>query len=365
MISKVIQTKILRGEANLYRRVSSKEQAKGDYSNQLASMQSHYPGLTVTNSTNISVKEVISGRSDVEVRIATGLGKCQRHLKRNPSEILLVSDHDRISRRADLFELIQRQGLGGRIYEASTGMTVDDAVNSGRHRAIERQTNEQQKARQIGLARYTANGGTLGSVNIAERSRRASEQKARMTEERKSQVLTVISKMTYQGGGRRPPLDEICDVLDQLEIRTGQNRIFDPARLSQFGKYHREEWIYAFDSYYRPRRRIRELVRAAQTEIRNRRRQRCRRIWLASQTTLNRRWPYVGYYYPCPAEAGYRDQSHQSTKTGCDDGCRDPPTFVGVGVASPEAVGGPTIGSVLATIGTVWARTLQQPLLRP
>ncbi len=140
MISIDVETAISLSTVVLYRRVSTDQQVKSEYKNQLEVIKSAYPNFSIVNSTILSEKEPMSGRASPEKRMASGLGKCLKMLKRHPESILLVSDADRIARRADIFELIQRQGLGHRVFEAASGMSVNDIIATGKHHKIQAKT---------------------------------------------------------------------------------------------------------------------------------------------------------------------------------------------------------------------------------
>jgi hypothetical protein len=150
MNSKFIESKVSLGQVVLYRRVSTKSQEKGEYRSQLDFIKSQYPGFTIDGSTVENVNEVKSGCADAEIRMASGLGKCLRLLKRDSYTIVLVSNSDRIAQRSDIFVLIQKKGLGHRVFDASTGMCVDDMVRAGHHRRIEkRQRHNAHRVRMV------------------------------------------------------------------------------------------------------------------------------------------------------------------------------------------------------------------------
>lgn len=268
MNSKTIKRKIDAGQTILYRRVSTKRQAKGEYAHQLWCIKSAYPRFSIARSTTGHIEEVMSGCADAEVRMASGLGQLLRLLKRNPDAIGLVSNADRIARRADIFTLIQKQGLGQRLYEAATGMSLDDIMQAGRHNVIEKQTEAQRASRQAGRDRLRASGVVLGSTDIAKQSRNGVRKKRQLTHDRDTEILSQVSRLVYQNRGQRPPMSTISDELDHLGMRTGQGRPWTPERLSQHKKARPHKWSHACDSYARPRRRIRQIITATQIEIR-------------------------------------------------------------------------------------------------
>jgi len=268
MFSKFISRKTSQGQIVLYRRVSTTTQARKEYKSQLRSIRNKYPGFTIEHSTIIGIAENISGRAEPELRMASGLGKALRELKRHPSAILLVSNADRIARRPDIFRLIHDQGFGLRVFDAETGMSLDDMISSGKHLEIEKRTENNRRAQQDGRDRYKASGGVLGSSEIRSYSRQGTRAKKRLTKARQDDVLGVVAEMTRQNRGHKPSFKAICDELDLREIRTGQGRFFNPERLRQYRKQNRGKWLAAMDSYARPRRRIRQIVTTALVQVR-------------------------------------------------------------------------------------------------
>ncbi|MBB3992410.1 hypothetical protein GGR95_000029 [Sulfitobacter undariae] len=325
MNSKIIKSKIVDGQIILYRRVSTKNQPENGYPYQLKRIKLKYSKFIVARAAIENVTEDISGCADAEIRMASGLGKCLRCLKRNPHAILLVSSADRIARRADIFVLIQKQGLGQRIYDVSTGLCLDDIVRAGGHHVIEKQTESDRTSRQLGLKRYHATGGVMGSIDIGMRSRDASQKKKRLADDREAAVLSVVSRLTSRGRGQRLSLGKICDELDHREIRTGQGRFFTPQRLSQFGKGRPHRWRHALDSYARPRRRIRQIITATQIEIRHRRVRQTTMRRLLKRTPVRHiqtsrgfdTWTCIGHFP--------HGQARYTSKCDCRDGCRGPP----------------------------------------
>jgi hypothetical protein len=271
MTSKIIQRKISSGQIILYRRVSTKPQAPTGYTDQLGIIRSLYPDFSFGQSTIYSVKEVMSGLVDAEIRMASGLGKVIRHLKRHPNAIVLVSEANRIARRPDIYELIKSQGLGHRFYDASTGRFLNDIIKDGSHIEIEQKTYAQKKSSLKGLHRYIKNGGEIGNDRIADQSKKGSETKRRLTRERDAHLLKIVSQMTFRNRGQPVSYSEICDELDRREVRTGQGRFFTPERLAHHRKNNRSKWIGPCDSYHRPRRDIRRAIILALVEPRKRR----------------------------------------------------------------------------------------------
>jgi hypothetical protein len=246
--------------------VSTKEQSKREYRNQLDVIKSVYPDLSISHSCIDNITEYVSGLADPEVRMASGLGKALRRLQRNPFAIILVSNIDRIARRPDIFELIQRQGLGHRVLDASTGLCLDQVVESGDHIKIHKETEAQYNARIDGIKRYQAAGGTMGSPDIGNWSKQAAAKSRQLAEDRQSKVLRVVKHMVIDERGYMPPYRDICDELNELGLRTGQGRFYTPQRLSQLRKNDPAAWDYTRNSYHRPRRWLRERLTVALAE---------------------------------------------------------------------------------------------------
>jgi DNA invertase Pin-like site-specific DNA recombinase len=271
MNSKIIKGKIDAGQIILYRRVSTKRQAKDEYAHQLRCIKLDCPGFSIARSTTDHIEEVMSGCAGAEVRMASGLGQLLKLLKRNPEVVGLVSNADRLARQADIFILIQKQGLGQRVFEASTGMSLDDIIQTGRHNIIEKTTESLRASRQAGLDRLRASGVALGWAEIAKQSRHGARKKSQLTRHRATEVLSVVSQLVSQSRGQCPPMSTISDELDHHDIRTGQGLPWTPERLSQHKKNNPNSWAHALDSYARPRRRLRMIITATQIENCNRR----------------------------------------------------------------------------------------------
>lgn len=325
MNSTIIKNKVDTGQVILYRRVSTKAQAKDEFQHQLRCIKSKYTKFTIAGSTIDNITEVISGCADAEIRMASELGEGLKLLKRNPHAILLVSNADRIARRADIFLLIQRQGFGKRIYDASTGRCLDDIIQAGLHHAIEKQTEAQRASRQAGLERYRANGGVVGSTDIAKQSRHGTLKKKKLADDREAAVLAIVSRLTSQGRGQRPTRSAICDELVRQQIYTGQGRSFTQDRLSQLGKRSPHRWEYAFDSYFRPRRRIRKIIAATVSELRNRRERQAAMMRLGNGTPRSSIRTSIGFDTWMCSRLPHRWQADTASKRVCRYGCRGPP----------------------------------------
>jgi hypothetical protein len=330
MNSATIKSKISSGQFILYRRVSTEKQGKQEYAHQLRCIQAKYPGFRESKTQIGSIKEVMSGCADAEVRMTSGLGKCLKLLHRNPDAVLIVSDADRIGRRADIFMLIQKQGFGRRVYAASTGLCVDQVVHAGVHHRIEKETEAQRASRRAGVLRRQMSGGVVGSPDIARQSHRASKEKTRLADEREAEALSVARRLVREGRGRHPSLGEICDDLTQREIFTGQGRFFTPERLSQLKKKNPGRWKRALDSYSRPRRRIRQRIVAALIEHRNRRDRRIAMRRLSGWKQI----PPVRSGLELAARMGTNLPPHwhvrKNSMCSCRDGCRGPPSALAV-----------------------------------
>ena len=253
MNSTLISRKISTGQVITYRRVSTEPQAKSEYAHQLRIIKTKYPTFKASRALIDGIAEVMSGCADAKVRMNSGLGRCLRHLKRNPDAILLVSQADRIARSAKIFLLIQQQGLGRRVFEASTEMSLDEIIDAGVHLEIERQTEAQRASRKAGVERRMRSGGVVGSQDLGELSVLASQEKIRLADEREAAVLSVIRRLVLEGRGRHPSLGEISDELTKLEIYTGQGRSFTPERLSQLKKRNPGKWKRAFGLLFPPK----------------------------------------------------------------------------------------------------------------
>lgn len=260
MVSSFIASKIFANQIILYRRVSTERQEDGDYQSQLRSIKNKYPNFSISQSAIIDIKEVMSGLADPEVRFCSGLGRALKMLIRHPHAIILVSNLDRIGRRIDVFELIQAQGLGYRIMDAETGMSLDDLMAAKQHLAIEKKTRARKRAQIAALVRYRASGGVHGSPDIKQHSAQGTKKKKALAKERLNEVLEVITAMVRRSRGRRPRLAEVAEELDRHDIRTGQGRLFDAERLSQLRKSNPGAFRKAFNSYKRDRQRIRAHV---------------------------------------------------------------------------------------------------------
>ncbi|MGB5864698.1 MAG: recombinase family protein [Sulfitobacter sp.] len=326
MISKTINRKICACQIILYRRASTKAQANTSYKDQLNTIKTIYPDFSITHSTIDHIAEAMSGRADAEKRFASGLGKALRRLKRQPDTILLISELTRLARRTDVFTLIKAQGLGHRIYDATTGLCLNDSIKLGAHTVIEEQTKKQRASRIRGMVRLMKDGGDMGNHNIASQSVIGISTKARIAKKRAADVLAALSQMVIFYRGRTPSYEEICDELDRREIRTGQGNFFTPERLAQFKKNDTRKWNYALDSYHRPRRRLRRVLFHTAVELYKRRRCRRQMKFLLFAIAYKLVW----------AELSHSEWANRASDTLCQtprrhrmvrrtDGCRGPP----------------------------------------
>ncbi|WP_420863477.1 hypothetical protein [Algirhabdus cladophorae] len=326
MSSTTIREKISLRQIILYQRASTEPQADNSYLDQLETIKSIYPEFSIPQSTIVEISEVMSGLADAEIRMVTGLGKALEQLELHPDAILLVSNANRLARRADVFELIQLTGLGHRIYDATTGLCLNDVIKLGSHIAIEKQIKAQLAKVAKAIARLMRDGGSMGYDGIAHHSAEGSEKKKRLAQERKAQVFSVISQLTIQARGKTPTHKEICSELSYHGVHTGQRRPFTPNRLAHLKKSDCEGWDYAFDSYHRPRRNIRASVTAAQTNhVKRRNHKRHLRLFLSVMThrpTLLVRANPRAY---CRQTSLHHRPRKTYSMTGCHDGCRGPP----------------------------------------
>lgn len=257
--------------------------------------------------------------------MASGLGRSLRLLKRHPYAILLVSNADRIARRTDVFTLIQKQGLGHRVFDADTGMHVNDIIKAGIHRQIETKTEELHAARQEGLKDYQASGGKLGSSVINTYAQKATLKKQHLARERSDAILRVVRKNVLNTRGRVPSYHEICTELNRREIRTGQGRFFTQGRLIQWRKNHLTEWRKAIDSYAAPRRRIRWLIRMIQSDIRNRRDRKLARRKLTRDVDCDANDMRQSSLWSPPSFSLPMWSKERLCRYRCRDQCRGPP----------------------------------------
>ncbi|WP_425044657.1 hypothetical protein [Primorskyibacter sp. S87] len=266
-----LSRRMVSGPVVFYRRVSTKAQAEGDFRHQLRALKVMHPRFRITADRNLDLKEVISGYASPEKRMAGKLGVGLKFLHRNPDAIMVVTEADRIARKAEIFERIDAQGLGGRVVDLSSGETVSDIIRAGKHKKIEEQFLAHRKACRTGIRRYQQSGGVLGRKEIARESQKGSARAQAIACERRDDVLRVVGKLAIENRGRRSSLAQVGDRLKDLGIRTGQGLFFTPLRLTQFKKRHGTKWRYAEDSYRRPRMRIRRKILSFQIETRRKR----------------------------------------------------------------------------------------------
>lgn len=326
MISKTISRKVCSGKIILYRRASTKTQVATSYKDQLNTIKAIYPNFSITYSTVDHIAEAMSGRADAEKRFASGLGKVLRQIIRQPDAILLVSELTRLARRKDVFMLIKTQRLGHRIYDATTGLNLNESIKLGIHTTIENDTKAQQASRDSGMQKRRQDGLTIGNQAIGQESASGTFKKAVITKKREADVLLVVSEMTIRSRGRLPSYQVVCDELDRRGIRTGQGNFFTPERLAQLKKNNTQKWNYALDGYHRQRRDIRTSVITAHAKYVTRRsHKRHLRLFLSAMlhkpTWLTRANPRS---HCRQTSLPYRLRKMRSM-TGCHDGCRGPP----------------------------------------
>lgn len=319
----------------LYRRASTKAQVTTSYRDQLNTIKANYPDFSIVRSASDNLTEVMSGRASAEIRFASGLGKALKQLKRRPDAILLVSELTRLARRTDVFTLIKAQRLGHRIYDATTGLCLNDSIKLGSHLVIEEQTMKQRASRIRGMVRLMKNGGDMGNHDIASQSAIGIATKARIAKEREANVLAALSQMVIHYRGRKPSYEEVCDELDRRDIRTGQGNFFTPERLAQFKKNNTRNWNYALDSYHRPRRRLRKVLFHTEVELCKRRRCRTHMKSLLNHTAYKPIWSNLSCsQWLNRLSDNFYDPPKQHSMTGGQDGCRGPPDALSTACAA-------------------------------
>lgn len=267
MVQKSISDQITGGMKIVYRRVSTKNQSDNGYRDQLRTIKAHDPNLTLASEHVIDLKENISGFATSEKRMAGEMGRGLRILQRDPSAIIEVASADRISRTTDVFELIVAQGLGHRVKDLSSGLTVAEIVSTGQHLDIASASKGQKKAKQEGLIKYRASGGVLGREGIKDHAVDGVVRLKLKTQAIAAEILGCVRDLVIRKNGFEPSFRAIALLARIRGIRTGQGNLFTQARLRQFKKRHRKAWYRALDSYHRPRRRIRLTVKTISVQF--------------------------------------------------------------------------------------------------
>jgi hypothetical protein len=222
--------------------------------------------------------------------------------------------------------LIKAQGLGRRIYDATTGLCLNDSIKLGAHTVIEEQTKRQWASRIRGMVRLMKDGGVMGNQDIARQSAIGISTKARIAKEREADVLSAVSQVVIFYRGRIPSFEEICDELDRRDIRTGQGNFFTPERLAQYKKSCVKKWNRALDSYHRPRRSIRKKIMYVVVELSKRRRCNAQMKSLLG-TRINKPIcvdPNCSEWVNRISNSLFQP-SRQHSVTQVSDGCRGPP----------------------------------------
>lgn len=289
MKSTNLNQKILHRPVVLYRRVSTKNQVKQEYKSQLKTVKAKCPKFKLSRVNNKDLKECISGYAEIEKRIATGLGTALRYLKHNPGMIMIVSDADRIARRSDVFEKIKSQGLGHRIFDVSTGKSVNEIIETGEHHRIEESYKAARQACQEGINKRIAAGGSFGNPKITHHKRQASRAKKQNDKQRKDAVLAEVGRQSMMARGKPPCLKAISNALDQQQVRTGQSLHFTTKRLSQFKKRNTGPWNAAATKFQAWMHRIKLVIRSVKIEADNRRRPKRRRMQLEAQSSISKK----------------------------------------------------------------------------
>lgn len=258
------------GPSVVYLRVSTPKQKKSDYNNQITAIRKAIPKLRLTTPDTTQRKEVMSGKADIEKRIGGQLGSAIRQMKRDPDMIMFVSEFDRIGRVTAVFEMLQVQGLGHRIYATSCGKSLTEMMADGDHHRIAERTQAKDIRRQQGTDRFLANGGILGNPDIVRISPKGTNTQKNKAKDRFEFALSILKENVIQNRGRQPAYQFLCDELNERGVRTGQGRLFTPGSLSQLVKGKKKLWDHAKDSFHRPRRHIRKLVKLAIQQTRYR-----------------------------------------------------------------------------------------------
>lgn len=290
-------------------------------------MKSALPYFVLSSESNIDLKEQISGKADMAKRMAGKLGTALRLLKRHTDMVMIVASADRIARRADVFELIQAQGLGHRIYDISTRLNLNEIIATGVHRRIEERTKKHERACKEGIEHYVKNGGNLGRSEIREHAETGSFTNRVLAKQLYESVLEVVALVAHRRAGKEVTLSEVCDELNDREVRTRQGNVFHNSTLGQLKKRLKGRWAHAADSYRRPRRRIRQIISASLIELRNRRTSERRRarlvpnfpVCILSNAPQHTAYDPSGYVWPIADGSSHIPHSL---------GCRGPPTDV-------------------------------------
>lgn len=258
------------GPSVVYLRVSTPKQKKSNYKNQITAIRKAIPKLRLTAPDTTQRKEVMSGKADIKKRIGGQLGSAIRQMKRDPDMIMFVSEFDRIGRITEVFEMLQVQGLGHRIYAASCGKSLTEMMVNGDHHRIVVRTQAKDISRQRGTDRFLANGGILGNPDIGKISHKGTTTQRNKAKDRFEFALSILKENVLKDRDRLPAYQFLCDELNERGVRTGQGRMFTPSSLSQLLKGKKKLWDHAKDSFHRPRRRIRKLVKLAIQQTRYR-----------------------------------------------------------------------------------------------
>lgn len=288
MKSDRLQSAYRTGPTVVYLRVSTKKQQPSEFKSQSLAIKRAIPELRITALDTTQLKEVMSGKADKEIRIGGKLGTAIRLMMRNPDMTMFVSHYDRIARTVEIFEMIKAQGLGHRIYAVNCGKNLDEMMADGDHHRIVARTKAHDRRCQRGRERYLADGGILGNRDIARHAPKGAKTQEDNANERYEAIDDALKEYVLRNRGDEPTHQHLSDELNKAGIRTGQGRLFTPQRIGQIKKLRKSQWEYASDSFHRPRRRIRELVQLAMTQVWHRRIKRRNRQLVLSVVEQNK-----------------------------------------------------------------------------
>ena len=272
MKKQALRQKLNHQEVCVYRRVSTKGQERGEYKNQLTIIKAICPKLKLNHPDNVDLKEFMSGFASIEKRMASNLGAALRWLKRSPTRIMVVSDADRIARRQDVFEQICAQGLGARVFIASTAQSLDELVATDGHIRVAEQSDAQKSKIDAGIQKRKHAGGYKARSGILDLQQTATAALKDASSKLSREVFSVVEELVLDRRGRRPSTAEISDELNERCIRTGHRLFFTEQRFLQFKKDRGSQFQHALKSFRRQTvKRLKGAIRIATQEIEKRR----------------------------------------------------------------------------------------------
>lgn len=257
--------------------------------------------------------------------MATGLGTALRHLKHNPGMIMIVSSADRIARRSDVFEKIKAQGLGHRIFDVSTGKSVDEIITTGRHRRIENGYKAARQSCQDGIHKRRAAGGSVGNPKIKKYKPQASKAKKQNDKQRNDAVLAAVRAESMKARGKPPCLKVVSDRLNHQQVRTGQSLFFTPKRLAQFKKRNAGAWNAAATKFHAWLHRLKLTIRSVKIEADNRRKSKRQRMLLEAQPSISKKRANSSERCNSWQVGTHGPLIHLPSRLYFEDSCRGPP----------------------------------------